>query len=85
MTAGAEAAQCAGNAISLVWESKELLEISAAFLKLIARSAGQQAAQLALYATVSGVPSASIKMYEFFAGPHMYLRAYKCLCWQVKA
>jgi hypothetical protein len=44
----------AGSAFALVWESKELLDISAAFMKLLKRSAGQQAIQLALYATVQG-------------------------------
>jgi hypothetical protein len=44
----------AGSAFSVVWESKVLLDISRAFLRLLARSAGQQAVQLALYATVSG-------------------------------
>lgn len=46
--------QCAGNTLALVWESRELAEIHKQFRKMIARSAGQQAVQLALYATVSG-------------------------------
>lgn len=44
----------AGNTLALVWESRELAEIHKQFRKMIARSAGQQAVQLALYATVSG-------------------------------
>lgn len=51
---GSVVSVAAGGAFALVWESKELLEISAAFLKLLKRSAGQQAVQLALYATVQG-------------------------------
>lgn len=49
-------ARGAGNTLALVWESRELMEIHKQFRKMIARSAGQQAVQLALYATVSGMP-----------------------------
>eukprot|EP00892_Ulva_mutabilis_P001645 jgi/Ulvmu1/11481/UM077_0025.1 len=49
-----------GNTMALVWESKELAEIHKQFRKMIARSAGQQAVQLALYATVSGLATATM-------------------------
>lgn len=42
----------AGNTFALVWESKQLIEISNALMKMLARSAGQNAVQLGLYATV---------------------------------
>lgn len=42
-----------------MWESKELQDINRAFMRMLARSAGQQAVQLALYATVSSAPPAA--------------------------
>lgn len=51
--AAAMVCMCAGNTFALVWESKQLIEISNALMKMLARSAGQNAVQLGLYATVS--------------------------------
>jgi Protein of unknown function (DUF726) len=47
----------AGEVLCLMWESKELKDINRAFMRMLARSAGQQAVQLALYATVSSASS----------------------------
>lgn len=45
----------AGNTMTLVWESRELMAVRTAFRRLLARSASIQTVQLALYATVSGL------------------------------
>jgi hypothetical protein len=44
----------AGNTYAVVWETKELIAINTALVRMLARSAGQQAVQLGLYATVQG-------------------------------
>lgn len=45
----------AGDAYALVWESEELLEVGRAFMKLLAKGAGQQAITLALSTTMYGM------------------------------
>ena len=84
--AAAMVCMCAGNTFALVCESKQLMEISNALMKMLARSAGQNAVQLGLYATVSSArlsTNVSLPLCSGATGAclqlHVYMR-HLCIC-----